>query len=160
VIKWLRRGGIVLLLFGVPALIVWHDAIWWWIEVHTGTVNESGPFYGFFSGFGSDLGEYAILTALTHGLWMHWRSINCHDPDDWWRIGKYPAAGGAFKFCHLHHPDFAGEPPTREHMHRKHREHTERLRPAPKATVKLTAEQAEAIRKAASNPEAPGGTPL
>jgi hypothetical protein len=25
-----------------------------WLAVHTGTVNEPGPYYGFWSGFGSD----------------------------------------------------------------------------------------------------------
>jgi hypothetical protein len=32
-----------------------------WLEVHTGTVNEPGPYYGFWSGFGSDLEEFGIL---------------------------------------------------------------------------------------------------
>jgi len=24
----------------------WLSHLWWWVEVHTGTVNESGPYYG------------------------------------------------------------------------------------------------------------------
>jgi hypothetical protein len=28
-----------------------------WFQVHTGTINEPGPYYGFWSGFGSDLEE-------------------------------------------------------------------------------------------------------
>jgi hypothetical protein len=28
-----------------------------WLAVHTGTVNEPGPYYGFWSGFGSNLTE-------------------------------------------------------------------------------------------------------
>lgn len=48
---------------------------WHWIEVHTGTVNEAGPYYGFWSGFGSDLGEVTMLA----GLWAAWRHVNCHN---------------------------------------------------------------------------------
>ena len=35
-----------------------------WLQVHTGTVNEPGPYYGFWSGFGSDLEEFGILGAI------------------------------------------------------------------------------------------------
>ena len=38
-----------------------------WLQVHTGTVNEPGPYYGFWSGFGSDLGEFGILGAVGVG---------------------------------------------------------------------------------------------
>lgn len=124
--KWLRRAGIVLAILGVPFLIVWHEPIWWWIEVHTGTVHESGPFYGFFSGFGSDLGEYAILTAVGHGVYLHWQAINCHNPGCW-RVGKYPIAGGQYKVCARCHPD--GKP-ERHHILAAHRAHQERMRRA------------------------------
>ena len=40
--------------------------LWYWIEVHTGTVNESGPYYGFWSGFGSDIAEVALIGGLIH----------------------------------------------------------------------------------------------
>lgn len=122
--KWLRRAGITLAVLGIPFLIVWHEQVWWWIEVHTGTVNEPGPFYGFFSGFGSDLGEYAILTAVSHGVYLHWKSINCHDPACW-RVARYPLAGGQYKVCARHHPD---GPPQRHHIHAAHRAHQERIR--------------------------------
>ena len=35
-----------------------------WLGVHTGATNESGPYYGFWSGFGSDLAEFGILGAI------------------------------------------------------------------------------------------------
>ena len=38
--------------------------LWLWIETHTGTINESGPYYGFWSGAGSDIGEAAILGGV------------------------------------------------------------------------------------------------
>lgn len=50
--------------------------IWYWIEVHTGTVNESGPYYGFFSGFGSDIGEVTVITGVALLIWH----MNCHTP--------------------------------------------------------------------------------
>ena len=42
-----------------------------WLAVHTGTVNEAGPYYGFFSGFGSDLTELALVGALIGLLRKH-----------------------------------------------------------------------------------------
>jgi len=36
-----------------------------WFQVHTGIVNEPGPYYGFWSGFGSDLEEFGILGLIT-----------------------------------------------------------------------------------------------
>lgn len=72
--------------------------LWWWIELHTGTVHETGPFYGFFSGFGSDLGEITLITAVIAA----WRHKNCHHP---WclRTGK-PVEGTPYIACHRHHP--------------------------------------------------------
>lgn len=47
-----------------------------WLAVHTGTVNESGPYYGFWSGFGSDLGEIALIGAV----FATWKHHNCAVP--------------------------------------------------------------------------------
>jgi hypothetical protein len=70
-----------------------------WLAVHTGTVNESGPYYGFWSGFGSDLGEVTILGAVVATARHH----NCH-VKGCWRLGKHQVAGGQFKVCPVHHP--------------------------------------------------------
>lgn len=107
-------------------LIVRHNWFWWWFEVHTGTVHESGPYYGFWSGFGSDIGEYVILSAVFNGLYLHWKHINCHAPGCP-RVGRYAAAGGQYKLCHIHHPDHMGEKPTLEFIHRMHHEHLKRI---------------------------------
>jgi hypothetical protein len=40
----------------------------YWLQVHTGTINESGPYYGFWSGFGSDIEEFGILGATGAGI--------------------------------------------------------------------------------------------
>jgi hypothetical protein len=96
-----------------------------WLQVHTGTVNEPGPYYGFWSGFGSDLEEFGILGAISAGIYQLVKKYNCHEPGCW-RIGQHPAAGGQFLLCYRHHPDYQGRKPTHELIERLHREHLER----------------------------------
>lgn len=110
----------------------WNHVVWWF-EVHTGTTNEPGPYYGFWSGFGSDLGEYVLVSGAFSGLWLHYQHLNCHDREGWlpwgcWRIGKYQAAGGQYKLCHKHHPDLMGEHPSRALMHLHHQQHKDKAR--------------------------------
>lgn len=76
----------------------WLAHLWHWVEVHTGTVNESGPYYGFWSGFGSDLGEVTLLGAVLAA----WRHKNCHHPGCL-RVGR-PVDGTPYTACHRHHP--------------------------------------------------------
>ena len=95
-----------------------------WLQVHTGTINESGPYYGFWSGFGSDLEEFGILGAIGAGIYQLIKKYNCHEPGCW-RIGQHPAAGGQFVLCYRHHPDYQGRKPTHELIERLHREHLE-----------------------------------
>ena len=75
--------------------------VWHWIEVHTGTVNESGPYYVLWSGFGSDIGEIAIIGGLLQILHHH----NCH-VKGCWRIARhtYQMDGAEYKLCRKHHP--------------------------------------------------------
>lgn len=96
-----------------------------WLQVRTGTVNEPGPYYGFWSGFGSDLEEFGILGAIGAGIYQLVKKYNCHEPGCW-RIGQHPAAGGQFLLCYRHHPDYQGRKPTHELIERLHREHLER----------------------------------
>jgi hypothetical protein len=93
----------------VPALIVvagiWVAAIaaWilnahivnHWLAIHTGTVNEPGPYYAFWSGFGSDLTEFGVIGAIGTGVYQVVKKYNCHQPGCW-RVGNHPAAGGRF----------------------------------------------------------------
>ncbi len=88
---------------------------WHWIEVHTGTVNEGGPYYGFWSGFGSDIGEIALIG----GVWMGVRKINCH-VKGCPRIGHYEVKGTPYKVCRKHHPTMNGERITAEHVAAAH----------------------------------------
>jgi len=108
------------------ALWVLHAPIFGhWLQVHTGTVNEPGPYYGFWSGFGSDLEEFGILGAIGAGIYQLVKKYNCHEPGCW-RVGQHPAAGGQFLLCYRHHPDYQGRKPTHELIERLHREHLER----------------------------------
>lgn len=87
--------------------------VWHWIEVHTGTVNESGPYYGFWSGFGSDISEIALFGGVVMGI----RKINCHVrgcP----RIGHHLVKDTPYKVCHKHHPDVPNKGPTLEDIGR------------------------------------------
>jgi hypothetical protein len=96
-----------------------------WLQVRTGITNESGAYYGFWSGFGSDLEEFGILGAIGAGIYQLIKKYNCHEPGCW-RIGQHSAAGGQFQLCYRHHPDYEGRKPTRELIERLHREHLER----------------------------------
>jgi hypothetical protein len=56
---------------------MFHELAHWFMHF-TGSDNVSGPFYGFWSGFGSDLGEYVIATSIFSGLIFGVRKHNCH----------------------------------------------------------------------------------
>jgi len=93
-----------------------------WLAVHTGTIDEPGPYYAFWSGFGSDLAEFGIIGVITTGVYQLVKKYNCHEPGCW-RVGTHQAAGGQFLLCWRHHPDFQGRRPTHELIERLHQEH-------------------------------------
>lgn len=76
----------------------------------TGASNTSGTTYGFWSGFGSDLAEFAILGSLI-GVYRHHNCTVKRCP----RIGKHPVDGTPYKTCHRH--------ATQVHHDRLHAEH-------------------------------------
>jgi len=127
-VKWRPIAIAGLACAAAAVLVIWLQHVrplGHWLQVHTGTVNEPGPYYGFWSGFGSDLEEFGILGAIGAGIYSLVRKYNCHEPGCW-RIGNHPAAGGQFNLCYRHHPDFRGRKPTHELIERLHREHLER----------------------------------
>lgn len=73
--------------------------LWHWILTFTGSNNESGTAYGFWSGFGSDIGEVVIIG----GLVSMYRKHNC-EVHGCWRLGRHRTAGGHV-VCRTHHPD-------------------------------------------------------
>jgi hypothetical protein len=113
----------VRVLIGLVAIVVLsvlfagaHAAWWHWFEVHTGTVNETGPYYGFWSGFGSDIGEATLVVGVV-GIWRH---HNCHVkrcP----RLGR-PVEGTPYVACPRHHPAHSGKKRsiTHEMLHREY----------------------------------------
>jgi hypothetical protein len=89
-------------------------AVLHWLAVHTGTVNEPGPYYGFWSGFGSDLSMFAAsIAALRH--------LNCGAPRCW-RLGRFPTADRMHRLCVHHHPDLQGKKRTLEEIHGAHKD--------------------------------------
>jgi len=72
-----------------------------WLFHYTGSAG-SGPWYGFWSGFGSDIGEVVIIG----GIWQFARHSNCHTKGCW-RFGK-PLEGTPYRLCHHHHPNHKG----------------------------------------------------
>lgn len=74
--------------------------IYHWLEVHTGTVNEPGPYYGFWSGFGSFV---PLLIPAAAFYWHH----TCH-VGRCARFGKHAVPGTGYKTCKRHHPTIDG----------------------------------------------------
>jgi hypothetical protein len=128
-VKWratiITAGVVCAAVAGVVLWVIHARLVGHWLEVHTGTINETGPYYGFWSGFGSDLTEFGIIGAIATGVYQLVKKYNCHYPGCW-RVGNHPAAGGQFSLCYLHHPDYQGKKPTRELIERLHQEHLER----------------------------------
>ena len=110
---------------GIVIWVITSRQVGYWLQVHTGTVNESGPYYGFWSGFGSDLAEFGIIGAISTAAYQLFKKYNCHEPGCW-RVGSHPAAGGQFSLCYRHHPDYRGKKPTHELIERLHQEHLAR----------------------------------
>lgn len=85
-----------------------------WLAVHLGIVNESGPYYGFWSGSGSDIGELALLGGVFGLYWHH----TCHTDGCYWP-GRHPAniAGRDVKLCKRCLRRAGHEVLTRAHLH-------------------------------------------
>lgn len=89
----------VALVVALVFLIASFRQCWHWFEVHSGTVNESGPYYGFWSGFGSDIAEatlMGVILAPVIGVYNHHKCTTCR------RIGRHTTPDTAQKFCHHH----------------------------------------------------------
>ena len=123
-VRWRLFGLIAVIAVLVALVLAWvFDAsVGSWLAVHTGTDDLSGPWYGFWSGFGSDLAELTLIGAVATGVYQIVRKYNCHEPRCW-RVGTHPAAGGQFLLCYRHHPDFQGKRPTHEMIERLHQQH-------------------------------------
>lgn len=83
----------------------------------------SGP-YNWWSGAGPVI--VGALLQFMGAVALMWWHNTCHNPACM-RYGRYPAAGGTFKYCQWHHPDAHPEtgfkdPEHRHSLHRSHRQ--------------------------------------
>ncbi len=80
--KWrpIIIAGLVCAALAVIVLWVMHSRlVGSWLQVHTGTINEPGPYYGFWSGFGSDIEEFGVLGVIGTGVYQLFKKYNCHE---------------------------------------------------------------------------------
>jgi hypothetical protein len=112
-------------LAGVLAWVLNAAAFNNWLRVRTGISDLAGPYYGFWSGIGSDIAEFSLVGAAVTGVYQLSRKFNCHQRRCW-RVGTHEAAGGQFLLCSRHHPDYRGKKPTPELIEQLHRQHMQR----------------------------------
>lgn len=94
---------------------MWHS-LWVHILELTGSQNSASRSYNFWSGFGSDIGEVAIIGGLVTMVRQH----NCHTKGCW-RFGRHTVANGLYKVCRHHHPLLAGKVLTESLIRRHHK---------------------------------------
>lgn len=85
------------------AIVFWKHPIFPWLELHLGVAKGGpDPWYNFWSGFGSDIGEATILVAIIGAARHH----NCH-VKGCLRLGR-PVDGTPYVACPKHHPEHKG----------------------------------------------------
>jgi hypothetical protein len=80
---------------------VWLADWWHSVLVFFGVLDEAGPGYGFWSGFGSIIVQPSIVV----GIVLYLRHRNCH-VKGCYRIGrlKHTQDGQEYLLCKRHHP--------------------------------------------------------
>jgi len=116
---------LILLVVGVALLIAFFGGLRHWLALHTGTLH-GGPdlYYNFWSGFGSDLGEATLISAVGIGVYTGVRKVNCHTKGCW-RIGHHPLDGTPYILCRHHHPDVPSKGASHEHILEQRRKYKE-----------------------------------
>lgn len=116
---------VLALVAGIVLLIGFFDVVRHWLALHTGTLH-GGPdqYYNFWSGFGSDLGEATLISAVGIGVYTGARKVNCHTKGCW-RIGHHPLDGTPYILCRHHHPDVPTQGASHEHILEQHRKYKE-----------------------------------
>jgi hypothetical protein len=99
------------------------SAVQHWLALHTGTLH-GGPdlYYNFWSGFGSDLGEATLVSAVGIGVYTGVRKVNCH-AKGCWRIGHHLLEGTPYILCRHHHPYVPTNGASHEHILEQHRKY-------------------------------------
>ena len=108
--------GLAVILFGTIIVVFVVGAVRHWVAFHTGVLN-GGPdkYYNFWSGFGSDLGEATLISAVGIGVYTGVRKVNCHTKGCW-RIGKHGLDGTPYILCRHHHPGVPSKGASHEHI--------------------------------------------
>ena len=114
-------GTLVLLAFVILVICYWSDSAHWFLR-YTGADQESGTWYGFWSGFGGSIPDFLILGSIA----TVYRHHNCH-VKGCLRLGK-PVDGTPYLACPVHHPAHAGSrrSVSSEVINLAHRAHLER----------------------------------
>jgi len=114
---------LLLLVVGIALLVAFFGVVRHWLALHTGTLH-GGPdlYYNFWSGFGSDLGEATLISAVGIGVYTGARKVNCHTKGCW-RIGHHPLDGTPYILCRHHHPDVPNKGASHEHILEQHRKY-------------------------------------
>jgi hypothetical protein len=123
--KWVLGLLLILLVAGIALVIAFFAAVRHWVALHTGTLH-GGPdlYYNFWSGFGSDLGEATLISAVGIGVYTGVRKVNCHTKGCW-RIGHHRLDGTPYILCRHHHPDVPTKGASHEHILNQHRKYKE-----------------------------------
>jgi hypothetical protein len=116
---------VLLVVAGIALIIAFFKAVQHWFALHTGTLH-GGPdlYYNFWSGFGSDLGEATLISAVGIGVYTAVRKVNCHSKGCW-RIGHHPLEGTPYILCRHHHPNVPTKGASHEHILEQHRKYKE-----------------------------------
>jgi hypothetical protein len=147
----LRRAVLTILLIlvgvGLLFLIIDFDPLRHWFALHTGTLN-GGPdkYYNFWSGFGSDLGEATLISAVGIGVYTGVRKVNCHTKGCW-RIGHHKLDGTPYILCRHHHPDVPTQGASHEHILEQHH----------RAKARTAKDHAELVQAAGGTTPPPAG---
>jgi len=114
---WLVFGGFLLVVVIVAFAV---GAVRHWVALHTGVIH-GGPdqYYNFWSGFGSDLGEATLISAVAIGVYTGVRKVNCHTKGCW-RIGRHTLEGTPYILCRHHHPHVPSRGASHEHILEQH----------------------------------------
>ena len=121
---WVAIGAVVAV--GVGFLVAFFATVRHWVAFHTGLLNAGpDPFYNFWSGFGSDLGEFTVVSAILVGVYTGAKRVNCHTKGCW-RIGRYHLEGTPYVLCRHHHPEVPNRGASHDHIIEAYREHLER----------------------------------
>jgi|SRR5271165_788048 len=123
--RWPLVLVLVLAVVGLALLVAFFGAVRHWVALRTGTLH-GGPdvYYNFWSGFGSDLGEATLISAVAIGVYTGVRKVNCHTKGCW-RIGHHQLDGTPYVLCRHHHPDVPSQGASHAHILDQHRRYKE-----------------------------------